>query len=89
MIRATVVGSVWATKGHSRLVSDRLVLIVPVGGDHVWVCADPLDAKTGDDVLVSTGSGARTAVSDKPRDRQIPLDAAITAIVSPGLPDRG
>ncbi|HET6281668.1 MAG TPA: EutN/CcmL family microcompartment protein [Polyangia bacterium] len=52
--------------------------------DDLVVCADVLDAGTGDDVIVAFGHAARVAVSEtlppgaKP---DVPIDAAVVAVV--------
>lgn len=52
--------------------------------DDLVVCADVLDAGTGDDVIVAFGHAARVAVSQvlaagaKP---DVPIDAAVVAVV--------
>ncbi len=86
MIQGRIVGTLWATRGLKEICSQRLVLVAAVSagriGPQVLVAADPMDAKVGDEVLVSLGSGARTAVSDIPADPKRPIDAAVTAILS-------
>src|SRR4051812_35474817 len=52
--------------------------------DDLVVCADILDAGTGDDVIVAFGHAARVALSEKlpPGGKpSVPIDAAIVAIV--------
>jgi ethanolamine utilization protein EutN len=52
--------------------------------DDLVVCADVLDAGTGDDVIVAFGHAARVAVSEKlpPGAKpDVPIDAAVVAVV--------
>ena len=52
--------------------------------DDLVVCADILDAGTGDDVIVAFGHAARVAVSEKlpPGAKpDVPIDAAVVAVV--------
>jgi len=52
--------------------------------DDLVVCADTLDAGTGDDVIVAFGHAARVAVSEKlpPGSKpMVPIDAAVVAVV--------
>jgi ethanolamine utilization protein EutN len=52
--------------------------------DDLVVCADILDAGTGDDVIVAFGHAARVALSDKlpPGSKpSVPIDAAVVAVV--------
>lgn len=52
--------------------------------DDLVVCADILDAGTGDDVIVAFGHAARVAVSEKlPAGQKpdVPIDAAVVAVV--------
>jgi microcompartment protein CcmK/EutM len=52
--------------------------------DDLVVCADILDAGTGDDVIVAFGHAARVALSEKlpPGSKpSVPIDAAVVAVV--------
>jgi ethanolamine utilization protein EutN len=52
--------------------------------DDLVVCADILDAGTGDDVIVAFGHAARVAVSEKlpPGSKpMVPIDAAVVGVV--------
>jgi microcompartment protein CcmK/EutM len=46
------------------------------------VSIDTLDARTGDTVLVSWGSGARNVLRAGPDNRRILCDAAVSMIVN-------
>jgi ethanolamine utilization protein EutN len=52
--------------------------------DDLVVCADALDAGTGDDVIVAFGHAARVALSQTLAPGQkpeVPIDAAVVAVV--------
>ena len=52
--------------------------------DDLVVCADALDAGTGDDVIVAFGHAARVALSQTLGPGQkpdVPIDAAVVAVV--------
>ena len=86
MIRGTFVGTVWATRRAAGLAGRKLVLVAardaaraPTG--RVVVAIDTLDARSGDDVTVAFGSGARNVLRPGPDNRDLLCDAAIAAIV--------
>jgi len=88
MILGRVVGEVWATKKNPRF-QDRKILLVAVLGRNgerhdptgeVVVALDTIGARYGNVVTVTWGSGAR-AVFQKPDNRWILADAAISRIV--------
>ena len=86
MIRGVVIGEVWATKMAARLSGMKLVLVAEVGcggGDRptgrVVVATDRLDARAGDPVVVSFGSGARNAVA--PGSRDVLVDACVVQVI--------
>jgi microcompartment protein CcmK/EutM len=80
MIRGTVVGQVWATRKSRGLAGHRLLLIA-AGGDRVVVGVDTLDARVGQEVLVSWGSGARNVLKAGPHNRDLLCDAAVSLVV--------
>lgn len=88
MIRGTVVGQVWATRKSPRLEGDKLLLVAAEGGDRLVVCHDTLDARTGQQVLVSWGSGARNVLAPGPDNRHVLCDAAVCQLVD-GSSDPG
>ena len=92
MHRARIIGEVWATKKCPGLQGRKLLLVAPVRHGQgqadqptpagpVVVAIDLLDARVGEDVVVTYGSGARNAVrpgSDTNYDLMI--DAAVVQI---------
>ncbi|HXJ23136.1 MAG TPA: EutN/CcmL family microcompartment protein [Polyangia bacterium] len=86
MIRGTVLGQVWATRRARGLDGRKLLLVAARDADgaatgRVVVAIDTLDARTGDDVTVSFGSGARNVLRPGPDNRDLLCDAAVAAIV--------
>lgn len=85
MIRARVIGEVWATRKAPALGGRRLTLcaVCDAGADadRVVVAVDTLDADAGQDVLVSFGSGARNVLRPGPDNRDILCDAAVSLLV--------
>ncbi len=83
MIQGRVIGEVWATKKLAHLKNQKLVLVAQRGENgfsgRVIVAMDRLDAKNGDEVVVSFGSGARNVFV--PGSRTILVDAAISQII--------
>jgi ethanolamine utilization protein EutN len=86
VIRGTVIGQVWATRQARGLDGQRLLLVAvrdaegaPSG--RLIVVTDVLDARSGDDVTVAFGSGARNVLRTGPNNRDLLCDAAIAAIV--------
>ena len=81
MIRGRVIGEVWATRKAPGLVGRRLVLVGVDGEDRALVAIDTLDARDGEAVLVSVGSGARNVLEPGPDNRALMCDAAISLII--------
>ena len=86
MIRGTVLGQVWATRRSRGLDGRKLVLVAArdAGGaatGRVVVAVDTLDARSGEDVTVAFGSGARNVLRPGPENRDLLCDAAVAAIV--------
>ncbi len=86
MIRAIVIGQVWATRKARGLDGQRLLLVAEKDGDdratgRVVVASDVLDARGGEDVTVAFGSGARNVLRPGRENRDLVCDAAIAAIV--------
>ena len=85
MNRGKVVGEVWATRKCPSLTARKLVLVAveddgaPTG--EVVVAIDTLDARAGDTVLVSYGSGARNVLAPGPDNLDVLADAAVSQIV--------
>jgi ethanolamine utilization protein EutN len=81
MIRGRVVGEVWSTRKAELLTGRRLVLVAVGGEDRVMVAVDTLEAKEGQAVLISVGSGARNVLKPGPDNRDLLCDAAVALIV--------
>lgn len=86
MIRGTVVGQVWGTRKAPGLEGRTLLLVAAQDADghptgRLVVAIDVLDTRTGDDVTVAFGSGARNVLRPGPDNRDLLCDAAIAAIV--------
>jgi microcompartment protein CcmK/EutM len=86
MIRGRVVGQVWGTRKARGLEGQKLLLIAAHDADgratgRLVVAIDVLDARTGEDVTVAFGSGARNVLRPGPENRDLMCDAAIAAIV--------
>jgi microcompartment protein CcmK/EutM len=81
MIRGRVIGEVWATRKAPGLAGRRLLLVGVDGEDRALVAIDTLDAREGDAVLVSVGSGARNVLWPGPDNRDLLCDAAVSLIV--------
>lgn len=88
MIRARVIGEVWATRKSPLLDGRRLVLVGVEGADRAMVAIDTLDAREGQSVLVAVGSGARNVLKAGPDNRELLCDAAIALLVD-GSTDGG
>ncbi len=89
MMRGRVIGEVWASRKVAPLGGQKLLLVAGDGGRLV-VAADVLDARRGDHVLVSWGSGARNVLSPGSDNRDELCDAAISLVIEgeqPGDPD--
>ena len=77
MLLGIVIGSVWCTRKAEALTGHTFLLVSPEGYQGpALVCADQAGAGPGDRVLITRGSGARTAAG-----ADIPVDAAIVGIV--------
>jgi microcompartment protein CcmK/EutM len=80
MIRGTVVGQVWATRKSRALAGEKL-LLVATDEDRLVVGVDRLDARVGQEVLVSWGSGARNVLRPGPDNRDLLCDAAVSLVI--------
>jgi ethanolamine utilization protein EutN len=81
MISGKVIGEVWASKKAAKLEGRRLLLIGVPSEDRVIVAIDTLDARTGQDVLVAVGSGARNVLKAGPDNRALLCDAAVALLL--------
>ena len=81
MIRAQLLGTVWASHRAQLLEGRKLVLAAemengqPTG--RVVVAIDTLDVEAGADVIVAFGSGARNALAAKSEGQPVLADAAV------------
>ncbi len=80
MNHGRVIGTVWATRMAPGLRGRKLAL-VGMEDDRLVVAADTLDARAGDRVLVSWGSGARNVIAPGPHNRGVLCDAAVSQII--------
>jgi microcompartment protein CcmK/EutM len=81
VIRGRVIGEVWATRKAPGLSGRRLSLVGVDGADRVLVAIDTLDAREGESVMVSVGSGARNVLKPGPDNRDLLCDCTISLIV--------
>lgn len=79
MNRGRVIGTVWATRLAPGLRGQKLALVA-MDEDRLVVASDTLEARAGDDVLVSWGSGARNVLRPGAGNRDLLCDAAISQI---------
>ena len=73
MLKATVVGNVWATKRVEGLPSGAFLEVEVDGGGHRLVAFDVLGSGVGERVLISTGSVAAAYFPDP----HPPVDALV------------
>ena len=86
MFLGRVIGEVWSTKKDPTLEGKRLLVVEGIdrasapAGDPVKpvVCADPIGAKVGEEVVVAFGKAARVACGG---DGDFAYEAAIVGIV--------
>jgi ethanolamine utilization protein EutN len=86
MFLARVIGEVWATRKDPTLEGKRLLVVegidraIEPGANPVKpvVCADPIGAKVGEEVVVAFGKAARVACGG---DGELAFEAAIVGIV--------
>ncbi len=85
MNRGIVMGEVWATRKAQSLEGRKLALVALCDThgptSEVVVAIDTLDARVGDAVLISYGSGARNVLSAGQDNQLILADAAISEII--------
>jgi microcompartment protein CcmK/EutM len=96
VIRGQIIGEVWATRKAPGLTGRKLVLVAAQGAGRstgrVVVAIDTLDARAGDEVLVSFGSGARNVLwtagepGSGPDHRGVLADAAVSLIIDGAEP---
>ena len=86
MFLGRVIGEVWATRKDPTLAGKRLLVVEGIDRDvrpgaspvKPVVCADPLGAKLGEEVVVAFGKAARVACGG---DGDFAFEAAIVGIV--------
>ncbi len=86
MLKGKVIGEVWATRKVEQIENRKLLLVAELDNtgketEHVLVAYDNLDARAGDIVAVTFGSGARNTIEPGPRNRHILADAAVSMIL--------
>ena len=86
MMRGTVIGQLWAARHAPGLDGQKLLLVAARDAagratGRVVVAIDVLDTRTGEDVTVAFGSGARNVLRPGPDNRDLLCDAAIATIV--------
>lgn len=92
MKRGIIVGEVWATRKVAQLAGRTLKLVVEhpepaaasqdqLASASLTVAIDTLDARTGEEVLVAFGSGARNVLAPGPQNRHLLCDAAVALII--------
>jgi len=86
MIRGKIIGQVWGARQVPGLEGRKLVLVAaqdaaqaPTG--RLVVAIDTLGLRSGEDVTVAFGSGARNVLRTGPDNRDLCCDAAIAALV--------
>lgn len=81
MIPGKIIGEVWATRKVAQLDGRNLKLVAVRGQDRVMVAIDTLDARTGEEVLIAVGSGARNVLKPGPDNRELVCDAAVALLI--------
>ena len=83
MLIAKVIGTIVATRKHTRLVGSKIQIVQPLDrkglvpkGDPL-VAVDAVGAGVGELVILVRGSGARRALNDD----HVPVDATIIGII--------
>ncbi len=100
MKRGLVVGEIWATRKAIGLAGRQLKLVVeypthgapdPValGLAPLVVAVDTLDVRSGQEVLVAYGSGARNVLAAGPANRHELCDAAVAMLLESDVDDAG
>jgi ethanolamine utilization protein EutN len=79
MIRATVTGTVWATRRLEEIPHGAFLEVRAAGSDSTFVAFDVLGSGIGEEVLVVQGSVASAWFGDT----HPPLDALIIGSVDP------
>jgi ethanolamine utilization protein EutN len=83
MLIAKVIGTIVATRKHTRLVGSKIQIVQPLDREGLVPKGDPLvavdavGAGVGELVILVRGSAARRALNDD----QVPVDATIVGII--------
>lgn len=83
MLIAKVIGTIVATRKHTRLVGSKIQIVQPLDREGLvpkgepFVAVDAVGAGVGERVILVRGSGARKALPDD----QCPVDATIIGII--------
>ena len=80
MLTAKVIDHIWSTRKAESLSGLKFMLVEIIGGidsGQRLVVADIISSGIGDRVIVTTGSSARTMLSND----DIPVDAVIVGII--------
>jgi ethanolamine utilization protein EutN len=83
MLIAKVIGTIVATRKHTRLVGSKIQIVQPLDREGLVPKGDPLvavdavGAGVGERVILVMGSGARKALNDD----LCPVDATIVGII--------
>ena len=81
MIRGRVIGEVWATRKAPGWSGGACCSSASTAQDRAMVAIDTLDAREGEAVMVSVGSGARNVLAARPGQPRLLCDAAISLII--------
>lgn len=76
MIKATVIGPLWATKRLEGLPAGALLELIEIGTERRLIALDQLGSGPGEVVLVALGSGVSQHFPGK-----APVDALIVGVV--------
>ncbi|MDR0856455.1 MAG: EutN/CcmL family microcompartment protein [Clostridiales bacterium] len=81
MLIGKVVGSVVSTRKHEKLLGNKFMVVEIAAkmGKTRLVAVDKIGAGVGENVLIATGSAARTGGLEG-----VPVDAAIVGIIDEG-----
>lgn len=76
MIKATVIGSVWATKRIEGIPAGALLEVAEAGTNRRLIALDQLGSGPGETVLIAEGSSAARRLPGDP-----PIDALVVGVV--------
>ena len=83
MIICKVIGHVWATKKEPNLEGLKLMVVQEEENPakQIYVAADVVGAGIGEQVLVVSGSTARSVFGSRGNSASVPADMAIVGII--------